>query len=372
MQDGKGGMEMDFSQLPLVDTHCHFFNVEYVEHDLRNTPTLSLNDVPKEDLQNTLGYRNMLRELKSFLGTKGSERDILAERKRRMEENYKQYAIDLLKDANIDTFIIDVGYKPAHVSAKAFEELVSAKVRYVYRIETVLDEVWEEKLPFSQAEERFYRSLEEAFARPNLVALKELIGYRTGLNVKEVKRASLIKDVPSEKEFRDYFFLKAVEKSIEMGCPIQIHTGMGESNIDMSTNNPLLLKGFLEDSKYKEAKIVLLHGSYPYSFEAGFLANVYPNVYLDLSAMNLFGPPYVFRDGIRRIFNMCPFNKAMYGSDGELIPETHWLAAKVGKRELAMLFATYVEDGLFDQDYALAAAKMILSDTAGKVYDLLG
>ena len=361
---------MDFSNLPIVDSHCHFFAVGYVEHDLANTPTLSLLDVPKEDFRNTLTYRNMLRELRSFLKIKGSEIEILEERKRRMKENYGQYVAELLKDANIDTLVVDIGYVPAKVRPQKFEEIVPAKVVYVYRIETVVDEIWGKRLPFSRAEERFYEALDAACASPGTVALKQLIGYRTGLKVKEVKRSSLLKGSPSEKEFRDYFFLRAAEKSIEMGWPLQIHTGLGESNIDMSVNNPLLLKDFFEDPKYKGARIVLLHGSYPYSIEAGYLANVYPHVFLDLSAMNLFGPPYVFRQGIADIFNMCPLNKAMYGSDGELIPDTHWLAAKVAKRELASLFQTYLDDGLFDEDYALAAAKMILLDTAQNVYGL--
>lgn len=370
MPDGKEGeARLDFSQLPVIDTHCHFFNIEPVEHNLAKTLNLSLNDVPEEDLRNTLGYRRMLQELKVFLKAGGGEKEILAERKRRMEEDYKRYVNDLFKDARVDTLLIDVGYKPANVSSKAFEELVPARVRYVYRIETILDEVWQEKLPFSQGEERFYRSLEEAFTSPHVVALKSIIGYRTGLNVKEVSRGSLLKGVAHEKEWRDYFFLRAVEKSIEMECPIQVHSGFGESNIDLSTNNPLLLKPFLDQAKYKKSKIVLLHGSHPYSFEAGYLANVYPNVYLDLSETNLFAP-YGFRQGIRTIFDMCPFNKAMYGSDGFVVPESHWLGAKVSKEELALLFASYVDDGLFDQDFAWAAARMILSDTAERVYHL--
>jgi predicted TIM-barrel fold metal-dependent hydrolase len=321
-------------------------------------------------MRNTLAYRNMLRELRSFFGTAESEEEILAERDRRMKQSYKQYALDLLGDANIETLIVDVGYKPAEVSPEAFEALVPVDVRYVYRIETVLDETWQQKLPLPQAEERVFEALEQAFTTPRLVAIKQLIGYRTGLRVEDVKRTSLMKGDPSEKQFRDYFFLRTTEKAIERGYPIQIHTGFGESNIDMSTNNPLLLKGFLEHPKYRGARIILLHGSYPYSFEAGFIVNVFPNVYIDLSAMNLFSPPYVFRDGMEKIFNLCPFNKAMYGSDGGRIPDTHWLAAKVARRELSRLFTSYVEDGLFDEAYAMTAARMVLSETAKRVYGL--
>jgi predicted TIM-barrel fold metal-dependent hydrolase len=367
----KGEDPVNFSSLPVIDTHCHFFDVSSVEHDLVKTLNLSLSEVPEEDLRNTLAYHQMLRELKQFLGVSAGEDVILAERKRRMDADYKAYVTDLIRDAHIDTLLVDTGYKPAAVSVKAFEELVSARVRYIYRIESVLDEMWHEHLPFPKAEDRFAQALDEAIGAPEVVAIKSIIGYRTGLRVKDVSRSSLLKDVNDEKSWRDYFFLRAVERSIETGCPVQVHSGFGESNIDLSANNPLLLKGFLEDSKYRAAQIVLLHGSYPYSFEAGYLANVYPNVFLDLSEANLFAP-YGFREGLRTIFDMCPFNKAMYGSDGFLVPEGHWLGAKTAKQGLGLLFGRYVNDGLFDEDSAWAAAKMILFETAERVYHLTG
>jgi hypothetical protein len=70
------------------------------------------------------------------------------------------------------------------------------------------------------------------------------------------------------------------------------------------------------------------------------------------------------------IFDMCPFNKAMYGSDGFVIPEAHWLGAKVAREALAHLFGTYVEDGLFDETLAQAAARKVLFETARKTYHL--
>ena len=367
---GKGsGMRLDLSHFQVIDTHCHFFNVEYQEHNLAKTLTMSLNEVPEEDMRRTLGYRKMLKELKAFLRVEGAERDILAERKRRMEEDYRQYVAGLFKDACIDTLIIDTGYNPPGSSYEAFEEFVPAKVRYVYRIETVLDEVWKEKLSFDKAEERFCLALDEAFGSLDVVALKSIIGYRTGLHVKEVNRDDLVHGNHSEKKFRDYFFLRAVEKTMEMGCPMQVHTGFGESNIDLLANNPFLLKGFLDNPKYEGSNIIFLHGCYPYSFEAGYLANVYPNVYLDLSEINLL-TPYGFRQGIRRILEMCPLSKVMYGSDGFTVPEAHWIGAKVAKEELAYLFSIYIDDGLFDESDALAAAKMILFETSKKLYHL--
>ena len=88
-----------------------------------------------------------------------------------------------------------------------------------------------------------------------------------------------------EKTFRDYFLLQGLEKTIQQGIPFQIHAAFGESNINMLNNNPALLKDLLEHPRYNQATIVLLHGGNPYNFETGYLASVYPNVYVDISEM---------------------------------------------------------------------------------------
>jgi len=364
-------MSLDLSKLAVIDGHCHFFDVEYEARDLAEIHSLSLNDPPAQDLKGTLAHLKMVKELASFLGTRAAEEEVLAERERRMAADYGQYVTDLFKDANIAGLVVDVGYQPAEVDYAAFEEISPAKVNYVYRVETVLDEAWERRLPFRQAEERFYQAVEEGLARPGMVGLKSIIAYRTGLEVREIKRSSLIKGAASEKDFRDYFFLRTMEKAIEKGCPLQVHSGLGESNITLSTSNPALLKGVLDDPAYSQARLVLLHGGYPYTFEAGFVANVYPNVYLDISAINIFCHS-ALRRALESIFVVCPLNKVMYGSDGIIVPEGYWLGARVARHELARLLEGYVAEGLLDVEAALAAAQEILSGTAKRFYGLSG
>ena len=38
----------------------------------------------------------------------------------------------------------------------------------------------------------------------------------------------------------------------------------------------------MEDRRLRQVPLVLLHASYPYTREAGYLASVYPHVYVDL------------------------------------------------------------------------------------------
>lgn len=356
----------DFSGLPVIDNHCHLFNIDYTEHSLAGVLNMSLNDMPGEQLTNTLFYRKMLLELGKFLGVSGSQENIKDRRKEAMLSDYPGYVNKLFEDANIHTLLIDLGYKPAQVSLKAFEDLVPCRVRYVYRIETVLDEIWKEKPDFPKAEEKFYQALDDAVSSLNIVALKSIIGYRTGLDVRERHRSDFKGGITGEKEFREYFLQKAIEKCLELNIPMQIHASFGESNLNLLHNNPLLLKGLLDDTRWR-AKIVLVHGGYPYSFEAGYLAAMYPNVYLDISEMVPF-VPLGMRSGLKNMLDMCPLTKIMYGSDGFVLPEIHWLGAKSAKEALADIFAGLVEVGLFDEEYALQVAGNIFFNTARDIY----
>ena len=65
--------------------------------------------------------------------------------------------------------------------------------------------------------------------------------------------------------------------------PVQFHTGLGDNDINLVLANPAHLQPMIE--YYKEVDFVLLHSSYPYTREAGYLASVYPNVFVDLGGV---------------------------------------------------------------------------------------
>jgi predicted TIM-barrel fold metal-dependent hydrolase len=366
--------QLDFSDLSMIDDHCHLFNIESVPHELPRVLSMSLNDMPTEQLQYTLVYRRMLKELRALLEMPAaSDHEVLAVREQRMTNDYPAWIADLWADAVIETLIIDLGYKPAEVDLPTFEKLVPAQVYYMFRIESVLDDLWKQiqaqTIDMKETEDRFFQALSAALDTPNMVAVKSIIGYRTGLAVQMVDRARIMASDPSEKTFRDYFLLETLEWVTQRGLPMQIHAAFGESNINVLNNNPFLLKALLDHPRYQHSRIVLVHGGYPYCFEAGYLASVYPNVYIDISEMLPF-VPIGASQGLRQIFDMCPFNKVLYGSDGFVLPEIHWLGAKMAKEALASLFSRYIELGLFDHDLAFHVAGMVFSETARGLYEL--
>lgn len=65
---------------------------------------------------------------------------------------------------------------------------------------------------------------------------------------------------------------------------------------------------------YPDTKFILLHSSYPFTREAGYLTAVYPNVFLDFGEVF----PCVSADGqreiVKQILELCPTNKIMWSS----------------------------------------------------------
>ncbi|MEW5722474.1 MAG: amidohydrolase family protein [Thermodesulfobacteriota bacterium] len=364
---------LDLSGLPVADNHCHFFHLTPEEIPLARRLSMSLRDMPPDQLENTLVYRLLLRELRRFLKVDGPAEKVLAARRERLKADYRGYVADLFAEAGIACLILDTGYRPVKVDLAEFEAFVRAEVRYVFRLESVLDDLWERvrdgALRFEAAEELFQEAVDRALSAPKTVALKTIIGYRTGLEILPVPRGALVQGPPEEKPFRDYLIREAVVRAADRGVPVQVHAAFGESNIDLRRNNPALLKTFLDDPEVGRARLILVHGGYPHCFEAGYLAAVHPNVYVDLSEMIPFAPRAA-RHGLRQIFDLCPFNKILYGSDGFVIPEIHWLGARTAKDLLAGLLSEYVADGLFTEEEALETARMILHDNALALYGL--
>lgn len=94
---------------------------------------------------------------------------------------------------------------------------------------------------------------------------------------------------------------------------MQFHTGLGDNDITLKLSSPSHLQPLIK--AYPDTKVVLLHASYPFTQEAGYLTAVYPNVYLDFGEVF----PAVSSDGqreiLRQVLELAPTNKIMWSSE---------------------------------------------------------
>jgi predicted TIM-barrel fold metal-dependent hydrolase len=114
----------------------------------------------------------------------------------------------------------------------------------------------------------------------------------------------------------------------------------------------------------------LLHSSYPYTQEAGYLATVYHNVYLDIGEVF----PMVSQNGqetiVRQALELTPMSKILWSTDGHLQAETYWLANVQGREALEKIFVEMVQEDDLTVDQAIRAVEDILYNNSNKLYDL--
>lgn len=368
-------LERDLAGIPAIDGHCHFFDHELRDRDPASVLCLSLHDPPAEQRQSTLWFLRTMRVLAEYLGLEADappER-VWAARMERAARDYRAYVAGLFAHARIGGLVVDTGYRPASVDPQAFRDFAPCPVAYLFRIESVLDDLWRRRPAWDAAEEEFLRALHAAAREPGFAGLKSIIGYRTGVAVDPTvtrRRAEQAYAAGEEKPVRDYFFLLAVEKAAELDVPLQVHTGFGESNNRVVNNNPVLLKEMLEAGRGRRTRLVLLHAGYPYAFEAGYMAHCYPNVYCEFSELIPFAQAPA-RAALAELLALAPLGKVMYGSDGYILPELHWSGALAGRQELAAAFEDLVRRGFLSVRQALAWAESILHRTASSLYGVV-
>jgi hypothetical protein len=200
------------------------------------------------------------------------------------------------------------------------------------------------------------RRVEESVARQDFLAAKQ-------------GRAGVAWFGPRVKAFRDFLIVRALELSIDLDVPMQIHTGVGDFDILLDQCDPALLYDLLKDDKLRHASVVLVHSGFPNNQNAAFMASVLPNVFLDFSLTIPFLNP-LSHERLKETLEIAPSSKVMYGSDGFNIPEIFWFSAKVGKRALEKCFTSFGEEKLYDENEINQKAKQILSENATQLYRL--
>ena len=155
---------------------------------------------------------------------------------------------------------------------------------------------------------------------------------------------------------------------VDLGLPVQFHAGYGDSDVDLHRGNPLLLTPLLRAIQPAGVPVMLLH-NYPYHREAGYLAQVFPHVYVDvgLAAHNLGSRATAL---LAEALELAPFGKFLYSSDAFGLPELHYLAAALFRRALSDFLAAGLADDLYSERTVVRLARMLCADNAKRAYGL--
>ena len=258
-------------------------------------------------------------------------RDELARR------DWNGYLRRLFDDADLAGMIVDEALhpdEPAH-PASVYSAAAGRPVWKMARLDPLVDRLIGEGATAAEIVDRVQRFMADA-AADGAVAFKTVLAYRTGLAVRPdadltAAQRSLGEDVPVRrrgKALRDLVFRAALATTTDLGLPMQVHTGFGDSEIRLVESDPLLLDEVLRTPEGSAATVVLIHGSFPWHEQAAYLASARPNLWVELSLSNLFAPLNT-ADRLLRILDIAPRGRLLLGSDGHVLPETQWFACRV-------------------------------------------
>ncbi len=328
--------------------------------------------------------RQIMHLMAGYLECSPTLDEVIEARNKRSRGDYQKYCKDLFEDANIEGLFVDDGYSEVSVASdlskrdfEDFEKTLSpVPIRRVARIEPRFQAAVDASKDYQDFVQRFDASITDAVRRQRAIAFKSIIAYRSGLNIQKPSEAEILKDYKRSKAYRergvknirDWYIRRIIGRCKELNASLHIHCGMGDVDVVFDRCNPSQLYELLKDRETWDTKIFLIHGGYPFSQEGAFFANALKNIYIDLSEMIPFASVVGAIDKTTQILDMAPPSRVVFGSDGVVLPEIHWAGAKIGRRVLEQVFQKFVGAGVYDEDEAHRAAKMILFENAKRIY----
>lgn len=378
---GEQRLEELLGQIPLVDHHCH--GVVREPLDRARFESLLCEADASGPLHGTLfdsqvgfAVRHLCAPLLD-LAPHAQADEYLA---RRGELGFEEVARRLLCGAGISEFLVDTGFRPDRLtSPDELAAFAGASAHEIVRLEPVA-----ERVIGGHGVGDFIEACLDGLttAAATAVGFKSIAAYRVGLD--------LAPDRPSTNEVASAAarWAAAIERgapirladetltrfliwtAVDLGLPIQFHTGYGDADADLNRCDPLLLTPLLRATADRGVPIMLLH-TYPFHRHAGYLAQVFDHVFVDVGlAVQNVGS----RAGqvVAELLELAPFGSVLFSSDGYGLPELFHVSATQFRRALAAFLVQGVADDVWSHRDAERIANMIAADNARRAYGLDG
>jgi len=303
---------------------------------------------------------------------------------RRAELGATEVSERFLAAAGASVLCVDTGFTPEPITSPAeLADLAGATAYEIVRLERVAEDV----VAAGAGADGFADAVRSALAdrTGSAVGVKSIAAYRTGLDLRaerpsdsEVAAAAGRwlanagsggrKGAAAPRLADETLQRFLVWCGVDLRLPVQFHVGYGDSDVDLHRCNPLLLTPLLRAIQPTGVPVMLLH-NYPYHREAGYLAQVFPHVYVDagLATHNLGArAPALLAEALE----LAPYGKFLYSSDAFGLPELYYLGAALFRSALSAFLRSGLEEDLFTEPTAARLARMICAGNAKRAYRL--
>jgi uncharacterized protein len=306
---------------------------------------------------------------------------------RRAELGVAEVSKRFLQAAGVSALCVDTGFTPEPLTSPGeLGALAGATAYEVVRLERVAEDVAATQGDGAGAA-GFADAVRSALATraaggagaPGVVGFKSIAAYRTGLDLApgrppdaEVTAAAgrwLAATGTGPPRLADETLQRfLIWCGVDLGLPVQFHVGYGDSDVDLHRCNPLLLTPLLRAIEPTGTPVMLLH-NYPYHREAGYLAQVFPHVYVDagLATHNLGSRSVAL---LAEALELAPYGKFLYSSDAFGLPELYYLGAALFRTALSAWLAAGQAEGLYSERAVVRLTRMLCADNARRAYRL--
>ncbi|MGW5359917.1 amidohydrolase family protein [Actinopolymorpha pittospori] len=391
-------MQLD---LPLVDAHCHTVVTDSPDRAafelmLGEADRPAPEGVSYADSLLGLAVRRWCAPILDLSPGTGLD-DYLA---RRESFGPEEVGRRLLGAAGLSHLLVDTGLGSADGQAEpggggrfwslgTLAAASSADVREVVRLESVAERLADSGVDADDFAQAYVEALRAATREA--VGVKSILAYRYGFEI-DLSRPS-----PDEVTLAARGWLDSLRGSgaapgaaagagrqvrlddpvllrfvlwcgVDRGLPVQVHTGFGDRDLRLPRVNPALLQPFFEAVEPTGTPIVLLH-CYPYQRQAGWLAAVYPNVYVDVGLT-------VSHVGARaqavlaEFCELAPFGKLLFSTDAYRLPELYAVGVAQFRHAFGALLSTWRHEGAMSAKDAERFARLVGSENARRLYSL--
>ena len=287
---------------------------------------------------------------------------------RRTQLGGAEVSARLMEACGIGTLLVDTGLGPEELCGPGdLAALCGGRAREVVRLERLAEEV------LARGSADVVGEIEERLRHGGAIAAKSIAAYRVGL------------DLPADKPSDDAYAAALAEgdpqrlahpvvsawlahTALEVGLPLQVHTGYGDADLDLAAADPLRLTAFLRATRELGVPVLLLH-TWPYHRRAAYLAQVYDHVFLDLGLTT--HNTGAFAAGVlRETLEIAPFGKLLFSTDAYGLAELYLLGAVLFRRALEAVLGDLVEAGDASGADALRIADLVVRENARRVYGL--
>lgn len=343
--------------LPLVDGHCHQLLVRAPDDLGRH---LTEGDGPGWDTSVGLAVRRWCSPALG-LPALAPPADYV---ERRAELGHDAVTSRLLGGAGLSDLLLDSGPSGPDLAPPAV-----AGLHHVVRLELVAEELAAAGVTPAEFAGAYVERL--AAACRSAVAVKSIVAYRHGLELDPARpapaevRAAAGEWLTEGGRRLDHpvllrFLLWA---GVDQGLPLQIHTGFGDRDVALRRADPALLQPFLAAV---DVPVVLLH-CWPYHRQAGWLASVYPHVYVD-AGLTIAQVGAGAANVLAEVLEVAPFTKVLFSTDGYRVPELYLAGAAQFRHSLGTVLDGWAAEGAMAGDDAERVARLVAAENARSVY----